>query len=390
MTLAEGGTAAVTGLLEAEDDGPTTAIEYTLTADVGNGELMLSGATLSAGDTFTQADIDAGNIEYVHDGSNNLSDSFGFTVNDGVVGNAVDSGTFLITVTNVNDDPVAEYEVFYIQENNSLGAAVDTVTASDPDDPNPGDTITFTLETVIGGSSTDFAIDGATGAITAETVLDYESQDSYTLQVRVTDSQGAFTDTWVVINVTNDAADDASYVLGTPIPDQSFSAADTFVFVIPADTFADTAPVTYDFNGTLPGWLNFNASTETFFYIGGSGTAGDAATIEITATFYDSNMNPIPGGTTTDTFDVDLIASLDADAIDPSMADALYYLEQEGDDAAVVEEGAGLEVQEMMVAMSVPETESEAAQMDTELADLIALLDNPELTVTDRGGENLA
>ena len=70
-----------------------------------NGTLRLSGTALGVSDTFTQADIDAGNVTYDHDGSETVSDSFSFRhVDDGAGTNS--SGTFNITVTPVNDEEV--------------------------------------------------------------------------------------------------------------------------------------------------------------------------------------------------------------------------------------------------------------------------------------------
>ena len=62
------------------------------------------GTALGVSDTFTQADIDAGNVTYDHDGSETVSDSFDFNVDDGAGTNS--SGTFNITVTPVNDEEV--------------------------------------------------------------------------------------------------------------------------------------------------------------------------------------------------------------------------------------------------------------------------------------------
>ncbi len=54
--------------------------------------------------TFTQANINSGNLTYTHDGGETTSDSFTFTVSDGA-GGSLSATTFNITVTPVNDAP---------------------------------------------------------------------------------------------------------------------------------------------------------------------------------------------------------------------------------------------------------------------------------------------
>ena len=50
------------------------------------------GTALGVSDTFTQADVDAGLVTYDHNGSETVSDSFDFSVDDGAGTNS--SGTF--------------------------------------------------------------------------------------------------------------------------------------------------------------------------------------------------------------------------------------------------------------------------------------------------------
>ncbi len=73
------------------------------------GVLRLGSTPLHTNETFTQADIDAGSISYRNDGSESNSDSFSFTVSDGA-GGTIGSTIFSITVSPVNDKPVAADE----------------------------------------------------------------------------------------------------------------------------------------------------------------------------------------------------------------------------------------------------------------------------------------
>lgn len=58
-------------------------ILYTITTLTDHGELRNGTTILSASDTFTHQDIIDGNIIYTHDGSENFTDFFTFTVDDG-------------------------------------------------------------------------------------------------------------------------------------------------------------------------------------------------------------------------------------------------------------------------------------------------------------------
>ena len=53
---------------------------YTLTEAPASGRLTLNGSTLPVGRTFTQEDINAGNLVYQEESGDNSSDDFGFVV----------------------------------------------------------------------------------------------------------------------------------------------------------------------------------------------------------------------------------------------------------------------------------------------------------------------
>lgn len=64
------------------DDGPTELI-YTLTEAPTRGELRRAGAALGVGDTFTQADVNAGQVVYVHTAADEAEDAFAYRLADG-------------------------------------------------------------------------------------------------------------------------------------------------------------------------------------------------------------------------------------------------------------------------------------------------------------------
>ena len=103
LTVDEGANGAIgnTKLNVTDVDVPAQTLTFTLVAGVSHGTLALEGlGALSAGDTFTQVDIDGGKLSYTHNGGAARSDSFVFSVSDGD-GGAVSDESFRIEVSNL-------------------------------------------------------------------------------------------------------------------------------------------------------------------------------------------------------------------------------------------------------------------------------------------------
>ncbi|MCK6394415.1 cadherin-like domain-containing protein [Zoogloea sp.] len=74
---------SVAHLVYGDTDNSTEQRQYRITTAPANGSLLLSGAALSVGSVFTQADLDSGRITYRHNGSETSSDFFDYVVSDG-------------------------------------------------------------------------------------------------------------------------------------------------------------------------------------------------------------------------------------------------------------------------------------------------------------------
>ena len=96
-------------LNESDPDDDGIELTYTITTNVVNGTLRRGAIVLDANtadNTFTQADIDAGIVQFDHNGSETTIDGFQFSLADGGEDGAVPvTGSFQITVTPVNDAP---------------------------------------------------------------------------------------------------------------------------------------------------------------------------------------------------------------------------------------------------------------------------------------------
>jgi hypothetical protein len=110
--VAQGGTASITlGELQVTDvDNTPVQLTYTVTVGPVNGQLQLTTALGISITSFTQAQINAGEVVYVHNGSLTTGDAFMFTVSDGAGGN-IAATTFGITVTGVNNTPTLAVNV---------------------------------------------------------------------------------------------------------------------------------------------------------------------------------------------------------------------------------------------------------------------------------------
>lgn len=115
-----------------------------------------------------------------------------------------DNAVVTVNVQDINLPPVASDVTFSIDENPAIGAVVGTVMATDPD---ASDTLTYAI--ISGNAGGQFSINGSTGQITiANPVgIDFETNPSFALVVRVTDNgtmpSALFDDANVTINVNN-------------------------------------------------------------------------------------------------------------------------------------------------------------------------------------------
>ncbi|MCA9170265.1 MAG: VCBS repeat-containing protein, partial [Planctomycetales bacterium] len=146
------GNVITTAMLETTDvDNTAAQLTYTITTATGNGTLRLSGTALGVSDTFTQADIDAGDVTYDHDGSETVSDSFSFNVDDGAGTNS--SGTFSITVTPVNDEEVLATNTGTTVNEASTGNVITTAILHSTDVDNSAAQLTYTITTATGNGT---------------------------------------------------------------------------------------------------------------------------------------------------------------------------------------------------------------------------------------------
>jgi hypothetical protein len=109
-------------LSTTDTNTPAAGLTYTVTQAPVNGILRLNGAPTT---TFTQANIDAGAVTYLHNGGTTTSDSFRFTVSDGT--STLPANTFTFTVTAAPGTPVVSTNT----GSTVARGATDTITISE-------------------------------------------------------------------------------------------------------------------------------------------------------------------------------------------------------------------------------------------------------------------
>jgi hypothetical protein len=222
----------------------------------------------------TSVNPTTGVVTYTHDGSETVSDSFTYTVQDDQ-GATSNTATVTITVTPVNDPPVANDDTDTVDEDASVGIAV---LANDTDADGTINATTVTIVTDVTNGST--SVNPTTGVVTythdgSETV-----SDSFTYTVN--DNNGATSNTaTVTITVTpvNDppvANDDAGAVAGGGSTDIDVVANDT-----DADGTVDATTVTI-VTDVVNGSTSVNPTTGVVTYThDGSQTTSDSFTYTV-------------------------------------------------------------------------------------------------------------
>jgi len=176
-----------------------------------SGTLLWNGSPFAAGNFVAASDIAAGQLTYqpaLNAAGNNLT-SFTFRVQDagGTANGGSDTDTaansMTINITSVNDTPTGiTPNSFSVAENTdtSSGYSLGALSSIDVDS---GESFSYSI---VGGADASVFSIGGTGAdelILTAGVLDFETQPSYQVTVRTTDSGGLTWDETLSVNVSN-------------------------------------------------------------------------------------------------------------------------------------------------------------------------------------------
>jgi hypothetical protein len=264
LTVAEDSGANAGTVSGSDIDGD--ALSYALAGNAGNGSV-----TVNADGSYT----------YTPNADFNGSDSFTFVANDGTVDSA--AATVSITVTPVNDAPVANAGSLTVAEDS--GANAGTVTGSDID----GDALTYAK-----------ASDPVNGTVTVNTDgtfsytpnADFNGSDSFTftasdgtlssaaatVSITVTPVNDAPVATAGSLTVAEDSGANAGTVSGSDIDGDALS------YALASNASNGSVTVNADGSYTYTPNADFNGS-DSFTFVANDGTVDSAtATVSITVT----------------------------------------------------------------------------------------------------------
>ncbi|MEM6473604.1 MAG: cadherin-like domain-containing protein, partial [Planctomycetota bacterium] len=149
MTIAEDATGVVItqAMLETTaGDNTPDELTYTLENPPTSGTLRLSGSALDEFSTWTQADINAGNLTYDQDGASSASDGFSFFVSDGVGLFETDQFFITITLANTDDEAISTNTGVIVNEGSTGGVITQAMLETTAGDNTPAE-LTYTLTT---------------------------------------------------------------------------------------------------------------------------------------------------------------------------------------------------------------------------------------------------
>ncbi len=221
-TVNEGSSGSIitSGELGSTDSDDTDSnLIYTVKIPPANGTLFSDGTSLGVDDTYLQGDIDANLINYTHNGSETLADSFEFTVSDDElpIAGEFPQTAFDFTITAVNDLPVAVDDAATLPEGGSFDSTVNLL------DTAPGATSVLANDT-----------DGEDHPLTAGLIDGPDHASSFTLN-----PNGSFTYTH---NDSETTLDFFSYRVSDAEPG---TVANVFITITPTNDPPDAAPDVY-------------------------------------------------------------------------------------------------------------------------------------------------
>ena len=309
----------------AETTATGTAVGTVVGTDPDASPNNVSSYAITSGNTGNEFAIDAttGAITVLGALNYETTDEYTFevTVTDG--GSLRDTGTITITVTDVNEAPTASDAPFSVAENSANGTVVGSVIATDPDlSTLSNGTLTYTI------TGNAFAINPTTGAVTVASALDFETTESYSLVVTVTDGGSPSLSSTAMLTITVMGVSDSEPIFTSPASVNVLEGTTTVTKVMAVDgdvggqdviTFLPrlTGADADLFSITLGDTLRFKAVPD--HEMPGSMARSNTYTVTITAS--DGQSTPL---TTTQTFTITVTDANDNAPVFTSATTARY------------------------------------------------------------------
>ena len=179
----------------AEDAAPILINVLANDSDEDGDSLVISAASADIG----SASVVGNQIQYTPAANTNGLATVTYTVSDNNGG--TNTATVAVTITAVNDAPVASIQSFSISENATDGDIIGTVSASDIENQ----TLTYSLT---GGDTASFEINSSSGVLSTvgESPFDFETTNQYILNVTITDdgTPNESSNVNITVNITDE------------------------------------------------------------------------------------------------------------------------------------------------------------------------------------------
>lgn len=277
ITVAEGGTATslnggATSVVSNDTDAENSTLSAVLVTGPSNGTL-----TLNSNGTFS----------YTHNGSETTSDSFTYMANDGTSNS--NTITVSITVTPVNDAPVAVVDAISVAEGGTATALVGgatSVLANDSDAEN--NALTAVL---VSGPANGTLILNANGTFSYAHNGSETTSDSFTYKANDVSADSNTVTVSIAVTPVNDAPLAVAEAISVAVSGTATTLVGTATSVLSNDTDAENNTLTAVLvSGPTNGTLVLNANGTFSYTHNGSATTTDSFTYKANDGTADSNI----------------------------------------------------------------------------------------------------
>ena len=256
IAVNEGGSVVLTtsDVNGTDVDDVAADLTFTVTNEV-NGVVQVNGVNASS---FTQADLEAGNVTFLHNGSETVSGSFDVALADDDNASAGAAVTVTATVTPQNDAPtISGDQAIVVNEGQSVFLTTADFVGADVDDTTAAFTYTVSAQTngtvqVLGANATSFT---HAQLVNGDVTFLHDGTDAPTasFDVSVADDDAASSST-ITITATVDSQNDAPTISG----DQAIAVNEGDAVVLTTADFvgADVDDALTDLTYTVSGLSN--------------------------------------------------------------------------------------------------------------------------------------
>jgi hypothetical protein len=266
VTTAEDTSRSIT--LSAVSPNPSASFTFTIVTPPAHGQLIGVGA----------------NRSYQPNPDFNGSDSFTFKANDGA--NDSNTSTVSITITDVNDSPLATDDTASTNEDTELQITASNLTTNDSAGPANENVQVLTVTSVSSTADTHGTVSLSSGTITYTPGSNYNGPASFTYQVCDNGTTNGAADskcTTGTVNVTVNAVNDPPTL--NAIANQNINVGDTLSFTaVGSDIDLPPQTLSYSLTGIVPSGATINSASGLFSWTPTAVQGGEIYTITVRVT----------------------------------------------------------------------------------------------------------